>query len=518
MTPFRAARAVSAARLIEAAGAVLWLSALAAFGAGEGDEIEPAVLAGIGLGAALATAGAAWQGRGTLGRVGRVAAGLGVAGGLLVATGAWVAIMLGILAVVVGTALLGLSFLRGAERRPWGGLVLIAAGGAALLIFGGRGWLPAGFAVGHLLVASLGLVGTAASAPSARVRGMAALAVGSIAALAGMWLSAGLVTGEVRLPSGVTAAVRTDALSPLPVVIDTDMQPDDLLAIVYLASEPNVEIRAVTVAGASVVGCSDGVAYARDLLAGLGRGSVPVACGPQPPAGGLPFPAEWAANMRYFAAQQGWGTTAAPAPPADAVAVLRTAFAAGPATFISLGPATNLARLLADPAWERRNLVRIVQMAGAVDVPGNVTALPSVEWNAAPDPGALAAVLAADVEVVLVSLDGTRHVPMRTATIDRLSANRSTTAADVVARILASQRSFAASGQYYAWDVLAAVAARQPDVVRLELIPLRVSPASGEAGRTVRDSASGRPVLVAVDADAAGFERIFLDALFGRAR
>jgi inosine-uridine nucleoside N-ribohydrolase len=140
-----------------------------------------------------------------------------------------------------------------------------------------------------------------------------------------------------------------------------------------------------------------------------------------------------------------------------------------------------------------------------------------VEWNAAVDPAALATVLASGVEVVLVSLDGTNYVPIRIADIDRMTSDRSTPAAALAAQVLDSQREFAKTGGYYMWDVLGAATARQPDVVRVESIPVRVSLDPGEAGRTVRNPA-GQEIPVTVEADAEGLERIFLDALLGRAR
>jgi inosine-uridine nucleoside N-ribohydrolase len=326
----------------------------------------------------------------------------------------------------------------------------------------------------------------------------------------------------------VTAAVRTGPLPALDVVIDADMLPDDWLAIVYLAAEPDVTIRAVTVADGSVLGCAAGVAIARDLLADVGLPEVPVACGPPAAPGGTPFHDEWAEGALKAAASLGWTAddgdpSGAPVPSGDAVSLLREVTTDGPVTIVSLGPPTNIAALFGDPTWDRTGIERIVQMAGAVNVPGNVEAfgsgkaMPAVEWNAAVDPAALATILGGDVEVVLVSLDGTNSVPLRPADIDRLTADRSTRPATILATILESQRAFAEAGGYYLWDVLTAVAARQPDVARIERIPVRVSMAAGEAGRTVRDPA-GRVIRVTTEADADGFERILLEALLGRAR
>jgi inosine-uridine nucleoside N-ribohydrolase len=345
---------------------------------------------------------------------------------------------------------------------------------------------------------------------------MRAILAVMVAALLAVFVAAcDLVEGD-----SVTASATGGPLPKLVVVVDTDMLPDDWLALLYLASEPTVEIRAVTVAGGSVVGCADGVAIARDLLAGVGKIAVPVACGPSPSPGGRPFPPEWAEETRSAAAGIGW--TGADGDPAgapileqDAVALLRASVDRGPLTVVSLGPPTNLARLLDDPSWDRSAIARVVQMAGAVDVPGDVEGLHAVEWNAAVDPDALATVLGSGVEVVLVSLDGTRFVPVRTKDIDRMTADRSTPAAALAAKVLDSQRPFAEAGGYYLWDVLAAVTARRPDVVRADSIPLRVSLDSAEAGRTVRDAA-GSATQVTIEADAAGFERILLDTLLGR--
>ncbi len=113
----------------------------------------------------------------------------------------------------------------------------------------------------------------------------------------------------------------------LAVAVDTDMLPDDWLALIYLASEPGVEIRAVTVDNGAAVGCEAGVAIARDLLASVGERDVPVACGPPAEAGGISFPAEWAGETLSVAASL--GCTAEDGDPAgtptnsgDAVALL----------------------------------------------------------------------------------------------------------------------------------------------------------------------------------------------------
>src|SRR5262249_26243264 len=76
-------------------------------------------------------------------------------------------------------------------------------------------------------------------------------------------------------------------------------------------------------------------------------------------------------------------------------------------TVIALGPLTNLALALRLDANAMRRTGRVVMMAGAVDVPGNVT--PDAEFNAYVDPDAAREVFDAGLQVDLVPLDATRQ-------------------------------------------------------------------------------------------------------------
>jgi inosine-uridine nucleoside N-ribohydrolase len=505
---------------VEAAGGLIWLTVIAALVSVPPVDVDQLGVAAIAGGAGLATLGLAGQRWTTLGRLAHAGIVIAALGCIAIAPGAWPEVLLGLLAIPVGTLLVAITLLRGPDRHLAAGLALLAACVGAASLFAGPQWFAAAFGLGHLIVAALGIGPLPEASRPRRWPVAVSMAGASFAALAVVIVGAAVAAGQLRLPSSVTASIRTGPLPAMAIVIDTDMQPDDWLAILYLASEPDVDIRAVTVAGGSLVGCEAGVDIARHILADVGLGAVPVACGPSPAAGGTPFPLAWLQSVQAAAGRAGWGPGAIGSGAAagrDGVALLRNAVDAGPVTILSLGPPTNIARLFDDPSWDRGKIVRIVQMAGAVDVPGNVQILPLVEWNAAVDPSALAAVLAAPVDVVLVSLDGTKVVPIRPADIDRMTRDRSTRAASLAAQVLDAQRGVAATGQYYAWDPLAAVIARQLDAARLEAIPVRVMTDSGRAGRTIRDPA-GKAILVTVDADAAGFERIFLDALLGRAR
>jgi hypothetical protein len=65
-------------------------------------------------------------------------------------------------------------------------------------------------------------------------------------------------------PSGAAAVPTAPVPSgPIPLIIDNDMSFDDVMAIAYLATQPAVEILAVTVTGTGIAHCGPGARNAR---------------------------------------------------------------------------------------------------------------------------------------------------------------------------------------------------------------------------------------------------------------
>lgn len=219
------------------------------------------------------------------------------------------------------------------------------------------------------------------------------------------------------LLSGCTAAYDNDGeaapvgrlTTPLPkdddavpVVVDTDLGTDDLVAIAYLMRHPEVRVLAVTVPTTGLVTCPAGVDLAHDLMRAVRVELVPVSCGQAPRgAHGIAFPGSWsrgAVSDSGLERDLVTSTLEHRLPAADLIGRLASSHPG--LQVVALGPATELAALLAqDPASYAR-IERIVAMAGVLDGPPmDGTA---GEWNAAADPDALAAVLDGPVPVTLV--------------------------------------------------------------------------------------------------------------------
>ncbi len=206
--------------------------------------------------------------------------------------------------------------------------------------------------------------------------------------------------GEAVLPGPPTAA-PVQMAGARPVVVDTDLGGDDLVALAFLLRHPAVDVRAVTVAATGLAGCAAGVRVVAGLLDALQESPVPVACGrPEPGPDGRAFPAEWRA-----AAEAGSGVRPIDGPredrPADAL-VAELARTVDGLTLVALGPLTTVADVAAAFPADYARLAGVLAMAGSVEGP-LVDGV--AEWNAAADPQAVTAVLAAPAPLTLVPED-----------------------------------------------------------------------------------------------------------------
>ncbi|MGW8251432.1 MAG: nucleoside hydrolase, partial [Anaerolineales bacterium] len=272
-----------------------------------------------------------------------------------------------------------------------------------------------------------------------------------------------------------------------PIIFDTDMAHEDMFAALFLLQHPNVDLKAITVAGTGEAHCQPGVRNAQGLASLAGKPDLPVACGSETPLqGSHEFPAEWrqGADSVY-----GIPLPANPNPPAELSApdLIANIIAKSPekVTLVAVGPLTNLGEALRDHPEIVENIEAIYIMGGAVDAPGNVGVSgvgienPVAEWNIYIDPHAANLVLASGAPIVLVPLDATRDVPITRRFHNSLGKARASAAANFVYDVLSTQLDFIDSGGFQFWDTLTAAAALQDDLAEYE----NVSRGGGRAER-----------------------------------
>ncbi len=309
-------------------------------------------------------------------------------------------------------------------------------------------------------------------------------------------------------------------------IIDTDMAPDDWMAILYLLQHPDVDVKAITVAGTGEAHCAPGVANARGLTALAGRPEIPVACGSEAPLqGSHVFPDGWrerADNLLDLRLPE----NSLPADAGSAFELLQASLQAAPgkAVVVTLGPLTNLGELLQHNPNLAQKIEMIYVMGGAFDVPGNIAASnvgvqnAAAEWNIYIDPYALALVLQSGAPLTFVPLDGTASAPVTEDFLDRLKGDRSAPAAEFVYRLLDRQLDFIRSGGYYFWDPLTAAISADESLATLVDQRVTVVQSEGPESGATRISPDGSPVRIVTRADRQRYETLFLDVLNRRVR
>ena len=308
---------------------------------------------------------------------------------------------------------------------------------------------------------------------------------------------------------------------PRPVVIDTDMAPDDWMAILYLLQRPEIRIVAITVAGTGETHCAPGVRNALGLVKLAGESDIPVACGSETPLEGEHiFPDDWrerADSMQGLALPE--GSNPAAGQEADELLIDTLKGSPEKITLLALGPLTNLAAAFQDEPAITEKIEQVYIMGGALEVLGNVGFSGAgienqvAEWNIYIDPLAAQRVFASGAPVTLIPLDATNDAPINLDFFRSLQANHNTPEAEFVYQVLSDQLDFIASGGYYFWDPLAAAVLADESLGMIREGPVKVYTAEGPSSGLTRLMPNGYPLRYAKSVDAQRFETEFLRAL-----
>ncbi len=325
------------------------------------------------------------------------------------------------------------------------------------------------------------------------------------------------------IPQPQLAAQSAPHPSPLrrAVIVDTDAGPEDLMAIVFLLSRPDIHVEAITIVNGLAHVPAGGRNILR-LLALAGRNDIPVFLGRDTPlSGSQEFPEEW-----RRAADELPGITLPEAKHSDDsrtaadYLLKRLLDAAHPVQVLALGPLTNLAEVFSRTPRAARTGRQLVILGGAVRVSGDLgdggsfqTNNVSAEWNMFVDPAAARIVFTSGAPIRLVPLDATQRVPFDMALFDQIKSHANTPLASFVAQLLATDHDQIRQGFYFATDPLAAAVMANPAIVTFRPLAIEMSNKPEESGRTVEIKNRRANAQVAIDADNLRFRDVFMTAL-----
>ncbi len=320
-------------------------------------------------------------------------------------------------------------------------------------------------------------------------------------------------TSSRELPT--SSEIGSQLAARHPVIVDYSPTVSDVGALLYLLSNPAVDVVAITMPVTGEAGCDLGLEVTLGILAMYERADIPVACDPERPPDAENWPVAFLAGQESLSSglPAPTGAVADPRPAHQLIADI-AASADQPVVLYAVAPLTNIARALDRHPNLAAELDRIVIMGGAVDVPGNVEGT-GAEWNFWIDVPAAVRVLASGAQITLVPLDATNDVPVPLTWKRDLRRAEQT---DPVVYLSSLVETFPSvtSGFFFLWDELAASVAAGGELVDNQALNLTVVDEPGPMfGSTVRDP-SGALVLVATGVpDRNSFYAHFLRTLQG---
>jgi len=326
-----------------------------------------------------------------------------------------------------------------------------------------------------------------------------------------------LLAGCAKPPAPDSSLIQ--AQTPKPVIFDTDMVHEDMISALFLLSHPNVDLKAITIAG-NGAHCVPGVINALGLVNVSGHEEIPVTCGRETPlVGNHEFPAEWrqSADDAYGVNIPKGGEPSELDAPDLIIDIVQNSDE--PVSIVAVGPLTNIAEAIQKDPSIKSNIKDIFIMGGAVKVDGNVGNSgvgidnKHAEWNIYIDPVAANIVFDSGVPITLIPLDATRDVPITRKFYTALGDNLNTSSANIVHDILTANLDFIDSGGFQFWDTLTSVVFTDESIANFEEMQLSVVEEEGpDSGYTKPDS-NGPMIRVATSADRSKFESLLLTIL-----
>ena len=176
----------------------------------------------------------------------------------------------------------------------------------------------------------------------------------------------------------------------------------------------------------------------------------------------------------------------------------------GQVTLVTLGPLTNIARLLQQRPNVRSWIKELVIMGGTFTASGNSGPLKSAEFNVYNDPEAAQLVLSAGIPTTVVPLDVCHQVvlpgPGQIAYLARGGPE-----ARLVHRLLVNWFRLHPGGTLHLCDPLAMAAAIRPSLLTYRITPASVVTEHGPRRGETRLGGCDPPVRIAVEVDVDGF-------------
>ena len=314
--------------------------------------------------------------------------------------------------------------------------------------------------------------------------------------------------------------VEGSEVRPIPIIIDTDADTDDMLAILYLLRSPLVEVRAITTSGGGLAHYEHGAKNIARLLELADSPHLPVAYGSKQslsPVGS--FPSEWREEVDEVMGIHLPKSVIHPVEEKAWELIERELFnSPSKVTFFCIGPLTNIAMAIEKNPLLMDKIERIYFMGGALMVPGNILGRPQgirnvvAEYNIFLDAKAASIVINSGVSMTLIPMDIKEHVPITKEFFNQITSERKTASANFLYEAIKPFAQKRTSKSYFLSPVAATILTH-PEIATYRKLNLVVNLRKGPEYGRVMMSNQGPTVLTATGIEPSAFYRIFLETM-----
>lgn len=323
------------------------------------------------------------------------------------------------------------------------------------------------------------------------------------------------------------------------VIIDTDVDFDDYMAMIYLLQHKEINVLGITVTGCGAAHLSKGVDNVRNMLTLFDAETqkIPVFAGATSPmiySNVFPYDVRSAANAHYGVAFPAVNPNPYTENEASQWMAETITSAVNPIAFLLIGGGTNFAKALSQLNTNSlSNIGKVVMMGGNLlpeyispGAQGNIQDTLGktpyytnavAEWNIFVDVQAAQRVLSSGLDITLVALNACNDVPITQTFVSQLK-EIDTSAATFVTQILDSPTIVGGIDAYLEfWDPLAASALVDETLVSTEVFSISIVQTLNEAndtsGKIEVDAVNGSPVKIAIAANQSAVFAQYLAAM-----
>ncbi len=317
-------------------------------------------------------------------------------------------------------------------------------------------------------------------------------------------------------------SVPVSAGGPMKVIVDTDCDMDDMMAILYLLKAKNVEVLAITTTGDGMAQWKYTAPNILNLLQLAHHPKIPVSFGAKVSLSPYSdFPQDWRTGVNQIFNIPMPKNPNPPSPlPSWKLMVETIKNSQEKVTILSLAPMTNIALAFQNDPSIAENIEAVVISGGAVNFTGNIVgkvngyANKCSEYNIFLDVKAAQEVLATGVPIVLVPLNATQDAPINDAIYQKFKNETRNSSANFVYQVITPFVNTQKNTNVYFWDPVAAMVLTTPSIGEYKMMNLTLNSTPGPTyGCFSKVRRGGYPVNVCLSINPNSFYKIFFQTI-----